>query len=570
MKLFSLLETKYQALTNKFKSYITSESSTNGEAYGNHTVFGQLISVLTASVQNMMLYIEDAMIEQNKYTAQRKRSVYGLAAQTGYEPFLGKAAGVQLKISYIPNNEKNLNIIINNHCPVTCTQNGLMYNMILSQEAIFLSPEKDISSKYIYAVQGKFETQIFVSRGGNYYTQNMNFVGNLDTDYLEVYINNEKWDYVSSFYDMTAEGKQWTFKVSPNSGIDFVFGNGVHGKALKDRDVIKINYLVHDGELGNLDSSQESYFVFTDQLSDNEGNKIDGNNVLDISFASKDSVVSGSNSESIFQVRHMIGTNSRSLVLASPDHYKSFINRFSFCGYSRSWSDPGSLVINSLIMKNFKLQMAKGMDYFNLRDEDFKLTEIQKESIKNCLENTGCQLAGVTYNIVDPNICKYAMYVHVKLKQADSNKEYITSQIKSLIGDFFSDIKSDIFIPKSDIIYLLKNNIKEIDGVEVNFLSERNESAIRDGYYFEERKIYNPHTNQYEKKIEKIGVYAGENPRVGLDEYGNILLPNDAYFPILKGGWTFTVPDMYLEENKQMMRDSQEITVTDPVTIIYR
>lgn len=569
MKIFSLLETKFQLLTDKFKSYLSRELPSFGDAYGNNTVFGQLISVLTSTVQNIMLYIEDSMTEQNKYTAQRKRSVYGLAAQSGYNPFLGKAAGVQLKISYMPNNVDNLNLIINNHCQVTCTQNGLVYNMILPQEAIFLSPERDISNKYIYAVQGKFETQMFVSRGGYYYTQNLNFVGNLDTDYIEVYVNNEKWEYADSFYDMNPEGKQWTFKVSPNSGIDIIFGNGIHGKALLNRDVIKVNYLVHDGELGNIDSTQESYFVFTDQLVDTAGNNIDGNNVLNITFASKDSVVSGANSESIYQVRNMIGTNSRSLVLASPEHYKSFISKFSFCGYNRTWTEPGSLVINSLVIKNFRLQMKKGMDYFNLTENDFKLNSAQKESIQNCLENTGCQLAGVTYNIIDPIICPYAIYVHIKLKQSNFNKEYITNQIKTLIGDFFSDLSTDIYIPKSDIIQLLKNNIAEIDGVDVNFLSKRNEEAIINRSYVEEVKIYNPVTNQYDVKYENVAVPGGENPRLGLDEYGNILLLDDKYFPVLMGNWNFNINEGNLDLNNQIVEDDQQVSVTDPVIIIY-
>lgn len=265
----------------------------------------------------------------------------------------------------------------------------------------------------------------------------------------------------------------------------------------------------------------------------------------------------------------MIGTNSRSLVLASPEHYKSFISKFSFCGYNRTWTEPGSLVINSLVIKNFRLQMKKGMDYFNLTENDFKLNSAQKESIQNCLENTGCQLAGVTYNIIDPIICPYAIYVHIKLKQSNFNKEYITNQIKTLIGDFFSDLSTDIYIPKSDIIQLLKNNIAEIDGVDVNFLSKRNEEAIINRSYVEEVKIYNPVTNQYDVKYENVAVPGGENPRLGLDEYGNILLLDDKYFPVLMGNWNFNINEGNLDLNNQIVEDDQQVSVTDPVIIIY-
>ena len=50
-------------------------------------------------------------------------------------------------------NASNLNVFVNNHEELTCTQNGLVYNLILPQEAIVMSLEKDNSSRYLYAVQ---------------------------------------------------------------------------------------------------------------------------------------------------------------------------------------------------------------------------------------------------------------------------------------------------------------------------------------------------------------------------------------------------------------------------------
>lgn len=570
MKIFNLLETKYNLLVNKFKTYLAKElPSTFGGTYGNNTIFGQLITVLSASIQNVMLYIEDSLIEQNKYTAQRKRSIYGLAAQSGYQPFLGKAAGVQLKLSYLPNNADNMNVIINNHTQLTCTQNGLVYNLILPQEAIFLTPDKDISSKYLYAVQGRFETQTFTSTGGMYYTQNLVFQGNLDTDYLEVYINNEKWEYVPSIYDMNPDGKQWTYQISINNGIELIFGNKMYGCPLQDKDQIRVSYLIHDGEMGNIDVNKETYFVFSQLINDTSGNQIDGNSLLNITFATKDAVTSGSNSEPVSLVKKMIGYNSRSLVLSSAEHYKNFINKFSFCGYNRTWSEPGELMVNSLIMKNYKLRLNQGSDYFNLTENDFILSETQKKSIKNCIENSGIQIAGSIYNILNPKLCKYALYVHVKLKQANYNKEFITNQIRTIVGDFFSNVQSDIYIPKSDIIYAIKQQISEIDGLEIYFLSERNETAQIRGEYENEVKVYNNKTYRYDIKTETVPVFPGENPNLGLDDHGNILLLNDNYFPVLMGHWSFKLSDQQLNYAGQLTTDQDTIEITDPLIIIY-
>lgn len=557
MKLFTLLQTKYNLFENAVKMHISKTLSKYGINYGNDTIFGQLINVLGSTVQNIMLYIEDSMVEQNKYTAQRKKSIYGLAALSGYNPSLGQAANVTLSISYMPNNANSLDLIINNKESLTCTQNGLQYCLILPQEAIIMSPAKYNGVKYLSAVQGRFETQSFISIGGKYYTQNFNFVGNLDTKYLTVKVNNEKWDFVEGFYDMNPDGKQWTYKISTISGIDIIFGNDKYGRSLKDKDNIEITYLLHDGDAGNLDINEETYFVFDNPLKDITGDEVDGNGIFNITFASVDSVTAGSNSESIEQVRQMIGMNSRSLVLASPDNYKELLNKLSFCGYNRTWAEPGTLTVKSLIMKNYKKLLNDKHTYFDLTESDFKLSDNQKQSINNYIKNTGNQLAGVTYHICDPELCKYAIYIYLKFKNNNYEKEFISNSVRKLIGEFFTDIKSDSFIPKSDIIQLLKNNIKDLDSVDVYFLSEKNETALQTRQYEKIEKILDPSIGTYKVNKTTVYLYPGENPNLGLDEHGNIYLESDEQFPVLMSGWDY------------LNIEDQEIGITDPLIIIF-
>ena len=217
-------------------------------------------------------------------------------------------------------------------------------------------------------------------------------------------------------------------------------------------------------------------------------------------------------------MKEMIGLNSRSLVLASPDNYKAFINKFGFCGYSRTWSDPGSMIVNSLIIKNFKSCIETGNDYFKLEDKDFYLSDAQKKSIYNSIEKSGNQLAGVKYNIFDPELCKYAMYIYIKLKSDKYSKDLITNAIHQKIGEFFTNIQSDLFIPKSDIIHLIKTEVDGIDGIDIYILSQKNEEALRTGKYINTVYTLNNLTGQYVKTVENVKVYPGENPNLGLVE----------------------------------------------------
>lgn len=557
MRLFSLLDAQYNKFTNSVRNYLSKQLSNSNVQFGSNTIFGQIITVVSNAIQNIMLYIEDALVEQNKYTAQRKKSIYGLAALSGYMPSFGKAALASIKLSFMPNNEDTYNVIINNHETLTCTQNGLQYNILLPQEGVVLNIEKDGTPKYFTAVQGIFESQRFISTGGQYYTINFKFVGNIDVDYLTVKVNNEIWEAAASLYDMTSDAKQYTFRPSISDGIDLIFGNEAHGRALKADDVVDISYLIHDGENGNLNADLETYFVFDNDLLDTNGEMRNGNALFNVSFSETDPIISGSDAETMEHVSNMIGLNSRSLVLATPDNYKVLINKFGFCGYNRTWADPNSNVINSLIIKNFKNSISKGADYFRLNEEDFKLSEMQKNSIYNYLESSGSQLAPIQYNIFDPVLCKYAMYVYVKLKESKYNKELITNSIRQYIGEFFTDIQSDMFIPKSDIVHMLKTNIDAIDSVDIYILSQRNENAIMTNEYIDESYVMNKVTGQYVKVTEKVYVYEGENPNLGLDSHGNIYLKSNSQFPVLMGGWEY--------ENSE----GQIIMIDDPLTIIF-
>lgn len=558
MKLFKALELSYNQYSAAVKNYLSKTFSDFGTKYNNSTVFGQIISVIEATVQNILLYIEDAFTEQNKFTATRKKSIYGLAQLTGYNPSTGKAAGFQIKLSYTPTNTETTNVIINNKEPIVCSQNGLQYNIILPQDAIIVNTSNDLTNKYLYAIEGQFETQTFVSTGGQLYLEHLDVTGDIDEDYIEVRVNDELWEKADSLYDMQADGKQWFSKTSIVSGIIIGFGNDIHGRSLQDGDSVSVTYLKHNGEYGNINNLESVEFSFVNTLKNVSGEDVDGNTIFNIAVSGIDSITSGTFSEDVSQVKQMIGYTSRALVLASPENYKSFINKFSFCGYNRTWSETGSLVINSLIMRNYKITLEDSKDYFNLQESDFFLTDAQKESLQNCIKNSGKQLAGVIYNIKDPKLKKYALYVYLKMKNTSYDTNYISEQVRSLVGEFFTDLSQDNYIPKSDIIHLIKNNIEDVDGVNCYFISEENEKALINKKYTEEISKYNPSTNTYDTTTSTVYLYDGEDPGLGLDGHGNILLENNDQYPVLMGGWS------YISSS-----DNQTTYIDDPLIISF-
>lgn len=555
MRLFGIKDIQFQKIFEGFEQYLQNSIGAVTEV-NKSSIFGQLITILSGVVNNTILYIEDALTEQNKYTAQRKKSVYGLAAQSGYVPSYGRAAGVWVQLQHKANNNQTQDIIIQDKTKIISTQNGMYYCLSLGKPAITIDCSRGLETEYLYAVQGNFESQTFVGSGGELYSINMRYTGYLDTDYLQVYVNGERWTQAASMYDMLPMEKAYTYKYNPVQGIDIMFGNEHHGRPIYENDNIEVQYLLHDGEAGNLTYDPNTYFVFSRPLQNTNGEEVSGNEIFDIKFATKDAVASGSNSEPIEQVRQMIGFNSRSLVLADSNNYKSFINKFSFCGYNRTWSEPGSMIVKSLVMRNYALAMNDGKDYFNLQDKDFILSDIQKASIKNAIISSNMQLAGTIYDIIDMDLCKYAMYVYVKLKDSLTDKHVVTEKIKNAVGDFFGDVYSDSYIPKSDIIMTIKDNVAEVDGVNIYLLSQKNEEALFNGKYIKKDYKYDPLTGTYKDTSRTIYLAPDENPNLGLDAHGNILIEADHEFPVLMGGWTW-------------INDKGDEITANPITIIY-
>lgn len=556
MRLFNLRNIQFQQILGDIQNYLAT-STGSVKSINKNTVFGQLMTVVAGVAHNIMLYIEDSLIEQNKYTAQRKKSVIGLASLSGYQPSYGKAAGVWVRLAHRANNRNSLDVIIQDHQRIVCSQNGLYYNFVLGKSAMVVKCDTNLANDYIYAVQGQFETQRFTATGGAFYAQNFKFTGFLDTDYIIVKVDDEEWERVDSLYDMAPNAKQYMVRYNPVAGIDIIFGNGINGRIINPESNVEITYLLHDGESGNIDINENIYFLFATKIADIAGQPVDANNCFEIKPATSDSIAAGANSESVNQIRQMIGFNSRSLVLSDSNAYKAFLNKFSFVGYNRTWSEPGHLQVNSLVMRNYKQYCQQGSDYFKLREDQFYLSDIQKKSIQNAIVSSGAQLAGTQYNILNVDLCKYALYVYVKLKNNDADHEIISTKIRSLIGEFFGDIQSDSYIPKSDIINLIKENVTEVDGVTCYFLSERNEEALRKLQYDDKQFLFDPITGTYRQKLVTVKLIPGENPMLGLDAHGNISIDANNQFPVLMGGWSF------------LNGTGQVVDVSDPLTIVF-
>jgi hypothetical protein len=137
--------------------------------------------------------------------------------------------------------------------------------------------------------------------------------------------------------------------------------------------------------------------------------------------------------------------------------------------------------------------------------------------------------------IKDPIIKRYVLNIVLRYYD-DTDKGEIRNQIRKQLNDYFLNVNRRDRIPRSDLVAIIEG-IEGIDSVNVFYISQENEEAIRNGFYFVPVYGIDPATDQQvliENK--KIVLEEGEDPQLGLDEFGDIVIEKDD-LAIIRGGW---------------------------------
>lgn len=536
MKLFTVMQTAFDNFDNTVRNYLAKTFNNLGLQYTHSQIFGVIFDGMKGIMQNIMFYIEDAMNEQNIYTASRKQSVYSLAKISGYEPSYGNSATGTIIGSMHINNGLNSNsdkIYIKNHCKITNKNNGLIYSLSLPTDYYVIDISKPLITHMFTVIQGVYVQNNYVAKGIKLESVHVSVGELFDGNHIIVKVDGKEYERVGNLYDMTENGEQYILNIGFDNGFEITFGNGIYGKQLTEGQTIEIEYLKHSGVIGNVLPGEEAYFKFNDSGFDTLGNEVNINNFIELKM---DNCISGgTNSDSIGFIRKMIGANSRSSVLVSEENFKLFFKRFSFIGYVNCWSESNSMIINVTCLRNFSKEIKDVDEYFKLTSNDFLLNNDQKIMIQNTLENSKKSFAGITVKFQDPIIRKYAAICYVKIKN-NYDKDLVKTQIKHILAEYFYNSLEDTqFISKSEIIKKIHNEIDSVISIDIDFISQLNEDAFKNGYYYKYELIYN---NSVYKYVTKRVIYEADN-MAGLDGYGNIQVDSKLEIPILMGGFNY-------------------------------
>ena len=542
------------------RTYISRIYNRAGTLFTEASPFAQLLSVMGEMSELIMFYLEDSLVEQNIYTAQQSESIYGMSRLTGHDATRGFAAFGEIQFRWKPGADFSKiagpGLTFDGRAVLKFDSNGLKYTVQTPRDRFRV--EKSNKNPFTCEIiQGEYESQTVTGTGENLQSFNINAKGLTDHNKVNVYVNGEVWTKHVSLYDINANEKAYLIKTGIGGGLDIYFGNGSFGLPPANGATIEVEYIKHSGSAGNLRDGADLAAKWETEGEDSLGELHDLNEFFDVTVTSAPKM--GADRESTEFTKILTPLASKSYVLATPDNYEYFLskyNQFSYIdAYNRTedqYLDDDN-VIYIFAMPDFKRKIASGQDYFSLPEQEMFFTQSEYDAMYQVLQNSGQMMVTTEVKFVEPQVKKYSMDVSVRYFEGFSKYE-ITNDIRAAISNYLLNVTRRDKLPKSDIVYILEE-IEGIDSVNIRFISQVEEEALRLGYYEtvittiqpQEPVVLEDIGNGKQKyiffqKIEEknlVKLNPGDsipNDVRGLDQWGDIILDKEEV-AVFRGNW---------------------------------
>ena len=505
--------------------FVTKRFSQSKKIFSVASVYGQILYVLENLTHFMFYYIEDSTTEMSIREATRESSIYGRAAEAGYMPSRSVAATGQIALTKKTNLTSDVSdsiILIPNYLTIQCKNTGISYIINMSQDYIKInlgaqltknnSADTLFDGKYCFNIlQGNIDTQtLSAGTGKPYASYVLNYPKNyhIDNNFVKVFVNGVLQPNYTSILKIPAGEPGCMIRTGVDSGLDIFFGNGTYGSYPEYGAEITVEYLITDGYRGCIKNAEPSDIIwdFVESGFTESGEEIDLNEVFDINTLMIPDY--GHNAEDIDLTRMMLSKSLDRLVIESD--YELLLKRmqtFSMVRVLRETNNNRKFRL--FLVPDVKKLLTKGMNYFIIPEEQFKLTQEKKNKLLQYIEKMGIKTISNDITISDPIISKYVINITIIKNKGDYEDDAIKNDIIDAISNYFISVERTDRIPKSDLIKIIEG-IDGVDSVHIKIISQKNEFS----------KLRNPNSNE-----------------IGLDEFNDIIIDKDELV-IIRGGWS--------------------------------
>jgi len=558
-----------------------------GQYFTMGSPMGQLLQITLHLGRMILYYIEDSITELNINTASRPSSVKGIVSITGHNPSRAMAARGTLRLTY--NGSKidiyGNTISIPNYTQISSTTNGLTYTIVLSVEELRLDLTNINNYIDVNIMQGKIEYQQATGTGDplqSYNFQNKKGAG-IDNYFVNVYVDGKRWEIKDSILDLILQEESCMVKTGQIGGIDVFFGNGYQGQIPRLGATILVEYLLTDGEPGNIKTPSAAAITnwkFITKGFALNGEEVDLNKILNVSI--KNDIIFGTLEEPLYLTRLLAPHMSRSFTLANANNYIYFLKKLNMFtivdaipGFA-TFEDQYALdkytqaktnfeTINeqyrrlvSTVGANSEQSLSKKIELDNAQNEVYKWQITVNEQKKD--DNT-------VYLFLVPDVNKRISSAQ-NYYTCSLDSFQLTQNEKTAVLDLIEDSGQRILTIDNAIMelkyprYILNVTLIIYDGYDLDVIRE-NIISISSDYFLKNTRRDRIPQSDLVRIIENVdGVdsvtvwfdadknnYNIFNDGYGLDDYGDIILSRyvtDAFgnkipvkdiYPLIRGGF---------------------------------
>jgi len=532
---------KFGEIFLQVRNYLVEVYNQTGDIFSVSSPYGQILNVLQSFVQLIFLYLEDSLVELNILTATKRRSIYGFARLAGHNPTRSISSEGTINIKWKPTvSELNFSYVnFLDKTIINCETNGLPYIVRISNEMESMKINKTNTDLIpLKIIQGELSSQVVTGKGTELQSFFIKDKKSIDNENVRVYVNGEPLEIVDSLYDMTKGSKQCIVKTGITDGIDIYFGNQDFGFIPDSGSNIRIEYILTDGYAGNVFGKTNNIkWKWKDPIFSNNGIEIDFNEYVYVSIDKP--IVLGADAEDPSLTKLIAPKTSRSYVLANTENYVNFFSRFnySYVDAYTTYEDQyisDDNVIYLFLIPDVERRLQTNSDYFSTNLTNFYLDEEEKAALYRYLNKSGQQMISSELSIVDPILTKYVMNIFLRIFDT-ANPGKVNSDVLAKVTDYLLKVKRRDKIPKSDLITILEG-INGIDSVNIAFISETNEKAIVDGYYYKNIETFDQVRGIKTVQQVKVTIPTNTDPNLGLDDFGDLVIGLNE-MPIFRGAF---------------------------------
>jgi len=532
-------EITFANLQAQVQTFLQKEYSSSNILFSEASPYGQILFVVENLFQLSLLYLKNTIkqLDLSNANSTNARIISDQAVVAGYIPGRAISATGALMFTVklttdVASNIPGGRITLNNRQTIKNKTNGLQYALNLGEDTQTFMITKS-SQIFLNIIQGVWTTTSFTGTGTINQSFNLNTRGTKDIENfnINVIVDGVYWTTKTWLYDLLPGEKSCVVRTGFGGGVDVIFGNNNFGAIPKAGANIIISYIVTDGSNGNIFRRTMNDWTFVDLAIDGFGNSIDITKYFDVSIYND--INFGADRETTQFTRNMLPISSNNFVLGLPQQYAFTIKRLGVFSYVNAYEQYGSIYI--VVTPNIVLFKNQNSDYFSIPLAAFELDSYEISKIDNYLKSGGNIMLSRRYTIMSPDISLYVINVYVMI-YSDATQDNVTTQIHTVISNYFLDLYRIGRIPKADIISALSTNITDIYSVDINFVSKKNEDYHTSNLdTIAAMKTTSGGSFQLSRATSVTGYTASQV--IGIDPVLGDILFDANEVPVIKGGW---------------------------------